>query len=58
MKLQSIGTTGSAWKWFEAYLKPHYQCVKIGDSYSELCNVLSGVPQGSLLVPLLFIIYQ
>ena len=41
MKLQSIGITGNVWKWFEAYLKPRYQCVKIGDSYSELCNVLS-----------------
>ena len=33
------------------------QCVKIGDSYSELCNVLSGVSQGSMLGPLLFIIF-
>ena len=27
-KLQSIGKTGKAWKWFEVYLRPHYQCVK------------------------------
>ena len=45
-KLQSIGITGKAWKWFEAYLWPRYQCVKIGDSYSEQCNILSGIPQG------------
>ena len=56
MKLQSIGT-GNAWKWFEAYLKPRYQCVKIGDSYSELCNIISGVPQGSVLGSLLFVIF-
>ena len=53
----TIGITGKAWKWFEGYLKPHYQCVKIGDSYPELCNVLSGVPQGSVLGFLLFVIF-
>ena len=42
---------------FQAYLKQRYQCVKVGDSLSDLCNVLSRVPQGSVLGSLLFVIF-
>jgi len=56
-KLWSAGITGTVWKWFQAYLRQHYQCVKVGDSFSNLCNFLSGVPLGSVLGPLLFVIF-
>ena len=48
-KLRTAGISGTILKWFQAYLEYHYQCVKVGDSLSDLCNVLSGVPQGSVL---------
>ena len=56
-KLRSVGVWGSLWKWFECYLTSRLQCVAINGSVSELLPVMSGVPQVSILGPLLFIIY-
>jgi len=45
------------WKWFSTYLSNRQQCVQVGDAISEVLPVLSGVPQGSILGPLLIILY-
>ena len=57
LKLWKIGITGNLWWWFRFYLNNRQQCVRLNGSYSTFLSVLSGVPQGSVLGPLLFLIY-
>lgn len=56
-KLKSIGIDGTALKMFESYLQNRFQVVKIDNTESSKCPVTFGIPQGSILGPLLFITY-
>ena len=56
-KLEHYGIQGIANKWFETYLCNRKQYVSINGFKSNTSTLTWGVPQGSVLGPLLFLIY-
>ncbi len=53
-----VGLSDNVVSWFNAYLKGRTQCVQVEGIQSDLMEVGTGVPQGSVLGPLLFTIYM
>ena len=57
VKLQAAGVTGSVHAWFADYLSDRKQRVVLPGALSDWTNIRAGVPQGSILGPLLFLLY-
>ena len=56
-KLEDVGISCSCLTWFRSYLSERYQAVRINSTLFEKLSVVSGVPHGNILGPLLFSIY-
>jgi len=57
MKLSSSGLGKGIVRWFSSYLSDRQQIVDISGTFSSTATVTCGVPQGSIIGPLLFLIY-
>ena len=56
-KLSLYGIQESAYDWFKSYLNNRTQKCVVNGSLSKVCSLGCGVPQGTILGPLLFLIY-
>ena len=56
-KVEAYGITGMLKKWINSFLSNRTFSVRVGEASSERAEITSGVPQGSVLGPLLFLLY-
>ena len=53
----SFGITGTVLQWFYSYLSGRSQCFEINDTKASVRDLTVGVPQGSLLGPILYLLH-
>lgn len=53
-----VGIQGNALKWFQSYFNNRRFSVGIGEFTSDAAPLMCGVPQGSILAPILFSLYM
>ena len=56
-KMSCLGFAESTIRWYKSYLTNRYFIVNVGNDFSSPGKLLCGVPQGSILGPLLFLLY-
>ena len=49
--------TGNKLKWIKSFLSNRTQCVVLNEAKTKMAPVTSGIPQGSVLGPTLFVVY-
>ena len=56
-KASHLGVTGNLLKWLDSFLRDRTQRVLVEGQASDYCKVASGVPQGTVMGPILFLIF-